>query len=390
MKIAVLSAFYPSTIIEDNVGAPNRRKGHPFPWIRNLAEALAKIPDNNVHVVSLNTQFDRDMSIDKGKVTYHFLKRSGRLLKGFTLAESERWTIQRFLSAEHFDILHGQGFDAYGYYAATTGSANVVTIHLYFSPSQTFLPFHGESKDLNYLFDTIVSKMNRMVLFRNLKNVISISPYLTAELRKDGYRGKIYPIENPVASSFFADTEWRDESFGLYVGSINARKSVIDLLAAAKLCPDIRLKFISYNLEGEYVESFFRYIKENNLNERVEVLGMLENEKVADVLNRCSFLVLPSRMEMAPLVISEAMAAGKPVIATKAGGIPYMVRDGETGYLVEAGDVIQLSQRMKHLLSQKELCKAMGMRGKDEARYRWHPDAVAETTTSVYHKLLDL
>jgi glycosyltransferase involved in cell wall biosynthesis len=78
--------------------------------------------------------------------------------------------------------------------------------------------------------------------------------------------------------------------------------------------------------------------------------------------------VLPSLNEGMGRVLVEAMAAGKPVVASRVGGIPDLVHDGETGYLVPPADAKALSDAILKLLKNPDQAKLMGQRGKECCR----------------------
>jgi glycosyltransferase involved in cell wall biosynthesis len=95
-----------------------------------------------------------------------------------------------------------------------------------------------------------------------------------------------------------------------------------------------------------------------------------------------------SRQETAPLCIAEAMAAGKPVVSNRICGIPYMVDDGVTGLLAEAGDIEGFARHMSRLLADPAGAAQMGLAGREKALRLYHPDRVAEETLRVYHLML--
>ncbi len=97
---------------------------------------------------------------------------------------------------------------------------------------------------------------------------------------------------------------------------------------------------------------------------------------------------LPSRAEAMPLVIPEAWAAGLPVVASRVGGIPSMVADGETGYLVESGDVGGLAGRLRSLLADARKAREMGRAGQRKARAEYDIAAMAGTYDRIYRELL--
>jgi glycosyltransferase involved in cell wall biosynthesis len=82
--------------------------------------------------------------------------------------------------------------------------------------------------------------------------------------------------------------------------------------------------------------------------------------------------------------IAEAMAAGVPVVASDRCGMPYMVREGETGFLVNPLDAGEVADRLALLLADDARRRGMGDAARAEARRRFHPDVVARRTRDVY------
>lgn len=87
--------------------------------------------------------------------------------------------------------------------------------------------------------------------------------------------------------------------------------------------------------------------------------------------------------------IEEAMAAGVPIVTSNRCGMPYMVRDGESGYLADPVDISDIAQRLKSLLLDEELRNAMGVRSRQMARDLFHPDAIARRTRHVYLRAME-
>ena len=101
-------------------------------------------------------------------------------------------------------------------------------------------------------------------------------------------------------------------------------------------------------------------------------------------MRSCCF---PGR-KTAPTIIAQAMAAGKPVVATRVGGVPEMINDGESGFVVESEDETALAERMLTLLNDQDLCLRMGARGHELALCRFNPEAVARQTVQAYRTAL--
>lgn len=165
-----------------------------------------------------------------------------------------------------------------------------------------------------------------------MKYLISISGFITKQFQHRAGLREVFDIDNAISPSFFKETRISDHRFALYVGSLDDRKSVMDLVWAVEKTDQVTLKIISGTSSGEYLENMKRYIRENDLGSRIEFLGARNNEEVMEIMKNCTSVVLPSRKEGAPMIISEAMAVGKPVIASLVDGIPYMITNETTGF----------------------------------------------------------
>jgi glycosyltransferase involved in cell wall biosynthesis len=95
-------------------------------------------------------------------------------------------------------------------------------------------------------------------------------------------------------------------------------------------------------------------------NPRVEIRRPLPHDAAMQLMAGCSAFVLPSRTEAMGRVLLEAMAFGRPIVASRVGGIPHYVRDGETGLLFESEDVDGLAARLARVLSDPALAARLG------------------------------
>ncbi len=115
-------------------------------------------------------------------------------------------------------------------------------------------------------------------------------------------------------------------------------------------------------------------------------LGSRPQEDLATLYQAVDFVVIPSRYESFGLVAIEAMASGTPVIASRAGGLPYSVRDGVAGLLVCPGNAVALTDAILALSRDPERRAALARRARAEAgRFSW--DTVATAMTGVYRSL---
>ena len=121
----------------------------------------------------------------------------------------------------------------------------------------------------------------------------------------------------------------------------------------------------------------------------VTFLGLMPHKEVQRLYQACDILVLPSIVQEGhPLVICEAMAAGKPVIASQVGGIPETVVNGKTGILVPPGDAEALASAIHRLVEDRNLREQMGHAARQRSRlFTW--EAAARKLQQIYQMLLE-
>jgi glycosyltransferase involved in cell wall biosynthesis len=111
-------------------------------------------------------------------------------------------------------------------------------------------------------------------------------------------------------------------------------------------------------------------------------------EDVAPFYAAFDALVLPSLNEGTPVSAIEALAAGRPVVATRVGGVPDVVRDGEDGFLVDPGAVDDLAVRLAKLAADPSLRERMGAAGRERVLKRYAVDRLVDDVDRLYRSLL--
>ena len=109
---------------------------------------------------------------------------------------------------------------------------------------------------------------------------------------------------------------------------------------------------------------------------------------MTDLLAAATVGVLSSDFEGMPLAVLEYMAAGLPVVATGVGGLPEIVREGETGFLVAPRDPAALAERIGRLLADPALAREMGERGRRRQQEHFSREAMVAAVTGLYERLL--
>jgi glycosyltransferase involved in cell wall biosynthesis len=177
----------------------------------------------------------------------------------------------------------------------------------------------------------------------------------------------IFPTYTDI-ELFLAEPEPAANAAGtvLFAGALIYLKGVHNLIEAMAAVgadyPRSRLVVVG---RGEYRGELEKLAQRLGLSDRVTFTDELPQSLLRKYMQECHILVLPSLTEGLPRVLLEAMACGKPVIGTAVGGIPELIEDGVSGFLVPPDDVASLAESIKKLLADEGLARDMGQRGRD-------------------------
>jgi glycosyltransferase involved in cell wall biosynthesis len=165
-----------------------------------------------------------------------------------------------------------------------------------------------------------------------------------------------------------------DRSIVTQVSWVIPEKGILDFLETARLvCRQNRnVQFVIVG-EGDYRQEYMRRAPEMGIEDHVTWTGMVEDPFGEGVFEAADIVCQFSRWEeVFGWMIAEAMAYGKPVVATRVGGIPEVVQDQESGYLVDRGDVETMSNKILSLLNDSSLRAQMGSKGKNIVRQEFN------------------
>jgi len=173
----------------------------------------------------------------------------------------------------------------------------------------------------------------------------------------------------------------------IWVGRMSHEKGLGSLLRAVAACEaPLRLRLVGDGPEETGLRELAGRLE---LGEKVEWLGRRSREEIPVLLAESDGSVLPSEWyENAPLSLLESLALGRPVIASEIGGIPDMLRDGETGWLFAAGDRKALAKVLNEWATSPGERSRRGQAAYEDARRRFHPDTITDQTVEIYQRLL--
>jgi len=373
VKIAVFSR-YPSD--------SERPKGGVEAVTVVLVKALAELGDLDVHVVTLE-RHRTDVAVARyGDVTVHRLPGSRWPQMLDVMMGPGRRRLIRYVTGLKADVLHCH--ETYGLGLGNISIPHVFTVHGF---------DHANVVADSARFAWIRSPLWRLVERRGLaaqKHIISITPYVRAMIESQT-RATIHDIDNPVDERFFQIERRPEPGRILCVGWIRERKNTLGAVQAfARIAghhSQAKLIIAGEAKEAEYLSRVQQSIREHGISDKVELLGHANRAQMEEELAKASIFLLPSRQENSPMAIAEAMAAGIPVIASNRCGMPYMIDEGRTGFLIDPESTEQTADRLVRLVSSQPLCRQMGEAGRQLALERFHPRAVAEKTREVYRQI---
>jgi glycosyltransferase involved in cell wall biosynthesis len=206
--------------------------------------------------------------------------------------------------------------------------------------------------------------------------VLAPSAATAAEIRRDYGVDRVGVIPNVTGGLAVEPVEGIEEERGylLFVGRLRIRKGVEVLLEALS---DLRSRHPGARLriagDGEHRRRLERRAAELGLGEAVVFLGTCDAGRVRRLLAGAAALVVPSIYEGMPLVVLEAMAAGIPVVASAVSGIPEVVVDGETGWLVPPEDPQALAGALAAALAHPAEARRRGEAGRRRVDERYRP-----------------
>jgi glycosyltransferase involved in cell wall biosynthesis len=138
--------------------------------------------------------------------------------------------------------------------------------------------------------------------------------------------------------------------------------------------------------DGEWRETLERLARETGVGDRVIFTGSIANPLA--VVEHADVVVLPSLSEGLPIALLEAMAIGRAVVASRVGGIPEVVQDGETGLLIPAADSAALASAIARLMMDPPLRANLGSQARAHVERQWSSQRMVACTTAVYDEVL--
>jgi len=378
MKVVMLGYY----TVGDTIGGGAERH------IKNIIDRLRNYNDLEMHILSISKEIKKDSVLKKDGVTIHQIK---AVKLPMTVAGITIYPIKMIREAKKInpDLIHGQMIGApYGFAAGILAKKypTLLTIHTIIKQTSKT----NRSSFYGKIHDTLWRLLEKWELKR-IPYLIVVSPHLKEELKKEGAKN-ITVIPNGIDANWFDVPNESITGRILFVGRIRPGKGLENLIKSIKLVIDkgcdVHLHVVGPTNDLHYLKYLQELAKKMEVREHVEFIGSIPDDALLNEYAECSIFVLPSSIESNPIVLLEAMASGKPVIATNVGGIPYMIEDGKNGFLVNYGDIEGLAEKILKLMNDKKLRDFIAENGKKTAmKYSW--ENISEETYEVYRHVYE-
>jgi glycosyltransferase involved in cell wall biosynthesis len=397
MKIALLSYEYPPETGFGGIGT--------YTW--HHARALAKL-GHDVHVLAGATEPTSLRACEHDGVRVYRYRPNGRAMAGLEILGSLRlwWTRQRLQNAlgmyqalrqllreERYDIVEMPECGAEG--ALVTKRLAVPTVVRLHSPACLIMPYYDVRRA-----DTVLCAAVEQVALRHGTTLSACSRFMANEARDQlGVQRPIEVISNGI------DLEWfdgQDESTGpptlprdrltiLFSGRMERRKGIhlCGEIASAILGRfDVALAFAGDDLFGHLERDVLPRVRAAHLKGSFHRLGRLGLCEMRACLRRADIVLMPSLWGNCPYSCLEAMAAGRAIVASRQGGLPELIHDGETGLLAEPGDAGSFIDAIERLVHDSCLRARLGRAARRAVEQSHHHVQIARQSVGLYRDCL--
>jgi glycosyltransferase involved in cell wall biosynthesis len=390
-KIAIIAPYpadsvLPDKLLKSRVLQTSKLK-HPAPWVRALCRELSVKSGIELEVFSHSRDVTQIHRAEKEGIKYTFIpKYESMRFDPFHFYLPAFLQFRPLIKKFNPNVVHGFGMEREnGMLAVNQKKPSVVFI-------QGILEKYASYSKMSTLRLNIRKKLEQMVVWK-ADGLVAETEFARHWAKSVCPEKKVKIIPHACTKTFFDGRPEFKQKRLICIGALSRRKgctTVIEAFASgvkrnSKLFKQAELVYIG---TGSLADELKSRAKNHRINEYICFHGKVAHEEIIHEMEKACCLVIGSRMDTSPNVITEAHAVGIPVIGTTAGGIPEMIEEERDGFVVPVDDIEALSRRMELLLSDMELCAEMGRAGREKVRILNDPSRVADAHIAFYEEIL--
>jgi len=390
---------------------PNSRSSLAGIFTKEQAKAIAKLGNNKVYVSSWGHD-DTYLPVKKpwlwfGAIYNYLNNRKEKILSefdgGFNEVKKYQLHWNRLIPFGGAHQLIDINIDNLKNAIRVSGKIDV--IHAHFSYPAGYIAYELSKKfEIPYIITEHMSpfpfdelKENGEIIYemdfalKHSSNIIAVSPSLQKTIENFGYKNLLF-IPNIVdENKFFPNLKLeKNEDYGvvnILCICMMVQQKGVDLLieAIAKLDHDKRKYKITIAGDGPLLKEYKELAVKRNVEKYINWLGEINREEAANNFRECDLFVLPSRHETFGIVYAEAIASGKPIIATRCGG-PECIANEVNGLLINVDDVVALAEAIDDMSGNLAQYKSDEIR--DDFMNRFSSRAVVDKIQNVYQRVV--
>lgn len=345
--------------------------------VYTLAQTLAERRDVELHVVSPAPSVSGTRVVDKGGWTVHYVGPPGPGLQPpiFRFPRAIVPVMEEIAP----DIVNSHN------HVTSVGSvlAGCPVVHTIHGVSFREIPYaFGRAKIADY-----INSLHNDKAIRMSDSFLAVSQYALDEYARLIGNKPQYLMYLPIEDVFWTVPEMESPKQLVFAGGIGMRKNLLTLVkslpAVLARHPDAKLNVCGGISDRAYYQKVLETARQLNVKDNIEFHGIVDRHRLVELLEASVALVLPAYQETTPTVICQAMAASRVAVASAAGGIPGMIDDGVTGYLVDPNDPSSMADRLNRLLDDPDRAREIGRAARIVAERRYERHKVADAVLNV-------
>ena len=361
MKIAFLGNLPVSTVFPgDCLRKTKLSYEHPAPWIAALLPRLAEISGYDIKLVVPHRNIVKYVEITRDNVTYVGVPapvpmRFARSSFYHTISHFTNPVLRKLAP----DVVHAFGYET-GNAIIALRSGLPVSCFIQ-GIAEKLYPYYTERS----LIDRYVGRWGELAAVPKVKWMVAETEFARDWALSRHPNAYVKIIPHPLRENFLNAGGATYEKQVVVVGGLDSRKGVDTIIKgfAYAQVSNSRLVIVG---GGPLKENLEQLAKHLDIDQSVTFTGAIDAAGVIEQMQKSSCLVMGSRMDTSPNVISEAHAIGLPVIGTRAGGIPEMIAHEVDGYLVDVDDDKAMGHYINQLLNDQSLAQKMGENGRQK------------------------